>query len=141
MFSNVILIAFMTHGDIAVVAAEEDLAALGDDVAVRVDAGVDGRLAAAVADGLDLGDGVRQLEQPQAAGEQARAEVRPQAEAEHGQIFPVDQLAQLIDLFAGQKLALVHDDDVDIGPRGIERADVCRRPGWPRTRWSGRCGF
>ena len=49
----------MAHGDVAVVAAEEHLIALRQDVALRADAGVGRGLPAAVADGLDLGDGVR----------------------------------------------------------------------------------
>ena len=103
----------MAHGDIAVVSAEEDLAALGDDVAVRADACIGRGLAPAVTDGLDLGDGVRQLKQPPAAGEKLCLEIRPQAEAQDGQIFAVDQLPQLVDLLAGQKLALVDDDHVE----------------------------
>ena len=68
----------MAHGDVAVVAAEQDLPALGDDAAIAVDAGVDGRLAAAGAHGLDLRDGIGQLHEPPCAGEKVREKIRPQ---------------------------------------------------------------
>ena len=61
--------ALVAHGDIAVVAAQEQLLTLGDDVALGVDPGVDGGLSPAVADGFDLLDGVRHLHEPPASGE------------------------------------------------------------------------
>ena len=124
---DIVLIALVAHGDIAVVAAQKDLAALGHDVAVGAETGVDRGFSAAVADGLDLGDGVRQLKQPAAAGEQLRLEVRPQPEAQHRQILAVDQLAQLVDLLCGHELALIDDDDVRLFPFGVERANVLVR--------------
>ena len=69
-------VALVTHGNIAVVAAQHHLRALGDDVAVAVDTGVHRSLRAAVADGLDLLNGVRHLHQAAAAGKQAGLEVR-----------------------------------------------------------------
>ena len=117
----------MAHGDVAVVAAEEHLIALRQNVALRADAGVGRGLPAAVADGLDLGDGVRQLEKPPAAGEKLRPEVGPQAEAENRKVLTVDQPAQLIDLRGGHELALVHDDDVGPFAVFIKLADVLLR--------------
>ena len=46
----------MAHCDIGVVAAEENLAAFGNDFAAFVNSGVDGGFSAAGADGLDLRD-------------------------------------------------------------------------------------
>ena len=54
-------IASVAHGDVAVVAAEDDLRALGDDVTLAVDAGVHGGLGTAVAHGLDFLNAVRQF--------------------------------------------------------------------------------
>ena len=59
MFTDAADVAAVAHGDVAVVAAKQDLGAFGDDVAFAVDPGVDSGLGAAVADGLDLLDGVR----------------------------------------------------------------------------------
>ena len=73
--------AAVAHGDVAVVAPQDHLSALGDHIAVAVDPGVHRGLGAAVADGLDLLDGVRQLKQPAAAGEELGLEVGAQAEA------------------------------------------------------------
>ena len=71
MFIDIILIAFMAHGDIAVVAAEEDLIALGDDITVR--GGVRGLVVAlrpqsqmVLISVMESG----QFKQPPAAGEQ-----------------------------------------------------------------------
>ena len=117
----------MTHRDIAVVAAEEDLIALGHNVSLRTDAGIGRGLSSAVADGFDLGNGVGQLEKPHTSGKQLRLEIRPQAEAQNGQILPVDELTQLIDLRRRHKLALVDDDHIGLFPRVIERTDVLVR--------------
>ena len=117
-------VAAVAHGDVAVVAADHDLIALGDDVALAADARVDGRLCAAVADGFDLLDVVRHLEQPQAAGEELGEEVGPQAEAEHRDVEIVDDPAELVDLRGLEELALVDDDDVGVVPLGEQRVNV-----------------
>ena len=54
-----LLVAAVTHSDVGVVAAEHDLAALGDDAALLVDPCIHARLLTAGADRLDLGDRVR----------------------------------------------------------------------------------
>lgn len=100
----------MAHGDIAVVAPQHHLGAVGNDVALPVDAGVDGGLGPAVADGLDLLNGVRHLHEPQAAGKQLCLEVGTQAEAHDGDIVLVHDGPELVDLGFRQELALVHDD-------------------------------
>ena len=60
----------MAHSNIEIVAAEHNLTALGDDVAVFVDTRVDGCFFTAGADGLDLSDRVRYLEKTHRAGEE-----------------------------------------------------------------------
>ena len=62
MLQNIVLIALMTHRDIAVVAAEEDLIALGHDAASGLMRALGRGLSSAVANGFDLGNGVGQLE-------------------------------------------------------------------------------
>ena len=62
-------VALVAHSNVAVVAAQHHLRAVGDDVAFAVDSGVDRGLGPAVADGLDLLNGVRHLHEPPAAGE------------------------------------------------------------------------
>ena len=62
-------VALVAHGNVAVVAAQHHLRAVGDDVAFAVDSGVDRGLGPAVADGLDLLNGVRNLHESPAAGE------------------------------------------------------------------------
>ena len=52
--------AFVTHGDVTVVAAQKDLVALGEDVAAAVQSGVYRGLAAAGADGFYFRQGVGQ---------------------------------------------------------------------------------
>ena len=69
--------ALVAHGDVAVVAAEEDLAALRDDPAAGIDPGIDGRLASAGAHGLDLRDGIRQFHEAPGAGKEMGEEVCP----------------------------------------------------------------
>ena len=56
---NTFLVAAVTHSDVGVVAAEHDLAALGDDAALLVDSGVYTCFLSTGADRLDLGDRVR----------------------------------------------------------------------------------
>src|SRR5262249_30021773 len=69
--------------DIAVVAADFGLGALGDGLAACVDAQVHRRLAAAGADRLDLLQAVRDAEQGCRSFEQLGAEIGTQAIAEH----------------------------------------------------------
>ena len=64
---------------------------------------------------------------PHASGKQFRLEIRPQAEAQNGQILPVDELTQLVDLRRRHELALVDDNHISLFPRVIERADVLVR--------------
>ena len=108
----------MAHGNIAVVAAEEHLIALRYDVPVLADAGVHRRLASAGADGLYLGYRVRQLQKPLRAGEAAGQEVRPQAEAQHGDVLVIDDTAELVYLLRSEELCLIRDDDV-VFPGGV----------------------
>ena len=106
-------IAAVTHGNVALVAADQDLLALRDNAAVH-DAGIDRRLCAAVADRFDFLDAVGQLEEALAAREELRPEVRSQAEAEDRDLELVHDAAELVDLIRVQELALV--DDHDVGP-------------------------
>ena len=71
----------MAHCDICFVSADHDLIALGNDVHICIKSSVDGSLRSAGADGLDLGDRVRNLEKAAASREQMREEVGTQAEA------------------------------------------------------------
>ena len=103
--------AFVAHGGVAVVAAEHDLGALGDDVAVAVDAGIDSRLCAARADRFDLGDGVGEFHEPPRSREEVSLKIGPEAEAQHRDVLVVDDVAQFVDLFRREKLALIGDDD------------------------------
>ena len=105
-------IALVAHGNIAVVAPQKYLGALGNNVAGAVDPGIDGGFGPAVADGLDLLDGVRHLHEPQGAGEQMGLEVRPQSEAHDGYIAVVHDLPKLVDLIHSKKLALIHNDHI-----------------------------
>ena len=104
----------MTHGDIAVVAAQQDLAALGDHIAAAVNAGIDRGLAAAGADGLDFGDGVGQLHQALRTRKEMGLEIRAQSEAEHRKISVVYKIAKLIYLLRREKLTFVRNDNVAI---------------------------
>ena len=63
IFLYTLFVAAVTHSDVRIVAAEHNLAALGDDAAVLVYSGIYARLLAAGADRLDLGDRVRELKQ------------------------------------------------------------------------------
>ena len=124
---NSVFPAFVAHGHIAVVAAEQNLAALGDDVTLLVDAGVDGSLSAAGADGLNLGQGVGKLHEPLRAGEEMGKKVGAQAEAEYRQVLLVHQGAQTVDLLRGEKLGLVGDDDIVLSGRMVGVNDIILR--------------
>ena len=79
----ILLVGFPFHPvlpaqrNVAFIAAQHDLLALPDDLAVR-QPGVAGRFFAAPADRLDLLDGVRPGQQPVAALEKIFLEIRPQ---------------------------------------------------------------
>ncbi len=109
----------MAHGDVAVIAAKHHLFALGDDMALAVDAGVDGGLGTAVANGFDLLDGICHLHQPLAAGEQAAQKVGAQAKAYHRDIIIVYDGTKLVDLLPGQELAFVGNDHIAIAVLGL----------------------
>ena len=84
----------------------------GDDIAVGIDAGIDGGLGRAVADGLDLLNGVRQLHQTHGAREELGLEVGPEAKAHDGHVKIIHNGPELVDLIRSQKLGLVHDHRV-----------------------------
>ena len=105
-------IAAVAHGDVRIVATQHHLGTFGDDVAVTIDTGIDGGLAAAIADGLDLLDLIGQLHQPHRAGEQAGLEIGTQAEADHRHIVIIYNGPQLLNLLGSHELALVHDHHV-----------------------------
>ena len=79
-------------------------------MAVLVEAGVEGGLLAAPADGLDLLQLVCHHQQMIAAGEELPFEVRPQAVAHDGDVAVVHQMHQIVDIGLLQELGLVHDD-------------------------------
>ena len=56
MLPDALLVAAVAHGDIAVIAAQHHLGTLGDDIAVGINAGIDGGLGGAVTDGLEYRD-------------------------------------------------------------------------------------
>ena len=62
----------VAHSDVRIVAADENLATGGNDVSVLVDTGINGCFAAAGANGLNLGNGVGDLKEAAAAGEEMR---------------------------------------------------------------------
>ena len=109
----------MAHGNVAVVAAEEDLPALGDDAAIAVDAGVDRRLAAAGAHGLDLCNGIGQLHQTAGARKKMGKKICAQTKTEDRKIRFVYNLTQLVNLLGGEELCLVRDDNVIVFSRLI----------------------
>lgn len=116
--------AFMAKRDIAFVAAEKHLLAVGDYPALGVDTGVDYRLRAAGADRLDLGDRIRDLKESRAAREHVRQEIRAKPEAEHGDIPEIHYLPELVDMLGREKLALVGDYHVDALALVEQLADI-----------------
>ena len=62
--------ALVAHSDIRIVTADENLATGSDDVAVLVDTGINGCFVAAGADGFDLSNGVGNLKEAAATGEE-----------------------------------------------------------------------
>jgi len=113
-FIRCLLPALVAHRDVGVVTADEDLATGGDDVTVLVDTGIDGGFATAGADGFDLGNGVGDLKEAAATGEEMRQKVGAKSEAHYRNLIHVNDFTQLIYLFGCEELALVCDDDVAI---------------------------
>ena len=68
MFPNASDIALVAHGNVAVIASQYHLCAFGDNIAIA-DTGIDRGLCTAIADGLDLLNGIGNLHEPTAAGE------------------------------------------------------------------------
>ena len=66
----------MAHGDIRIVAADHDLSAVGEDVALSVYAGVDDSLVSARANGFDLADRIRHLEKASASLKEMSKKIR-----------------------------------------------------------------
>ena len=114
----------MAHGNVAVVSAEENLIAVGDDAPGGIDARIDGRLAAACADGFYLGYGVGKLHEPACAGEEVRKKICAQTEAQNRQILVVNELPQLVYLLGSEKLRLVGDYNIVPPGLGVGLDDV-----------------
>ena len=102
----------MAHGNVTVIAAQHHLGTFRHDMSGAVDSGVDGSLGTAVADGLDLLNGIGHLHEPSAAGEQLGLEIRTQSETHHRDIMLIHDGPKLIDLPFRQELALIHDDHI-----------------------------
>ena len=102
----------VTHGNVGIVAADEHLTALCDHVSVLVDASVDNGFFSAGADGFDLRDRIGNLKEPAAAREEMSEKIGSQTKTENRDLKLVHDPAQLIDLGAGEELALVGDDHV-----------------------------
>ena len=94
-------------GDITVVASDLDLRAFLYAAAVGSDAEIHRGFAAAVADGLQFSQVVRDTEQRRAAGEELALEIRPEPVAKHRNVEGVGDVAYLPDLLRGEKLRLV----------------------------------
>ena len=75
--------AFPAYGHITLVASDFHLFALGDDIAVGVDTGVDYGLMAACAGRFYLVDGIGYLEKASRTFEQIGLEIGAQTEANH----------------------------------------------------------
>src|SRR5690606_29451054 len=101
-----------TDRDVALVAADLHLRPVLHRAALLVHAHGHRRLAAAVADGLDLLDLVGPGQQVAAALEQFAAEVGAQAVAQHRHAAGIHDLGQLPDLRPAQELGLVHQHAV-----------------------------
>ena len=110
--------AAATQRDVLVVATNLDLVAVGHDVALAVDAGVDDRLAATGAGGFHLLDGVGKLHQATRALKEVGLEVGTQPVAHHIDAVVVHDAGELVDLVRRQELRLVDEDPVldNLGP-------------------------
>ena len=91
-------------GDIFVIAADVDLGAFADDLALGIEAGDHRGLAAAMADGADLAQLVGDGEQLLRAGEKLALEVGAQAIGHDGDVETVDDMGELPDLVAVEEL-------------------------------------
>jgi hypothetical protein len=100
--------------DVAVVAADLDRRALLHRAPVLVDAQVHRRLAPAIADRLQLDQGVGEREQMGAPLEQIGLEIGAQAVGEDRDVELVADRGELDDLGAGQELGLVEQDAVEL---------------------------
>ena len=105
---------------VALVAADADLLAFADALAVVVDAHVHRRLLAAGADVLDFLDVVGQRQQVGRTGERVAAEVAAQAVADHRHAAHLRQLVQLLDLGGGEELGFVDQHAGDLRRLGQE---------------------
>jgi hypothetical protein len=111
---------------VALVAADLDLGAAGEDTATRVAADDHGGLAAAVTDGADLSHLVGEGEEGGRAGEELAAEVDAQAIGHHRDMEVIHGAGELPDLGGGEELRLVHEDAGDgafgeAGPDALEQ--------------------
>jgi hypothetical protein len=104
----------VAHSDVGVVAADQYLATGGNDVSGLVDACINGCFATAGADGFNFGNGVGDLKQAAATGEERGQKVGTQTKAHNGNIVYVNDTAQLIDLLGCEELALIGNDDVRV---------------------------
>ena len=111
VFFNALDIAAVAHSNISIVAAQQHLVALGNDIAVT-DTGINNGLCAAITNGLDLLNGIGDLHQPLRSGEQLCLEISPQTEAHNGDVIIIYDGAELIDLLGRHKLAFVQDDHI-----------------------------
>ena len=123
-FLNAFVPTFAAHGYVFVVAAYQHLLAGGYHVAVGVDAGVDGGLAAARAAGFHLLDVVGKLEKTSRAGEEVRLEVGAQAVAHYIYVEDVHRLGKLVDLLFGEKLSLVNQHPLYLHELVLEKGVV-----------------
>ena len=104
----------VAHGDVCIISAEQNLTAGGDDVSTSVDTGIDGCFVTAGADGFDLGNGVGNLEEATATGEEMRQKVGAESEAHDGKVIDVNDFAQLVDLLRCEELTFIGDDNVTV---------------------------
>ena len=96
MFPDAIYIAAVAHGNVAVIAAQDHLCALGDNIAVG-NTGIDRGLGTAVAHGFDLLNGIRQFHQPHGAGKQLGLKIGAQTKAQHRNVEFIHHRTQLVD--------------------------------------------
>ena len=112
IFVDCLLPAAVTHSHVRIVAADKHLAALGNYVALAVDASVYDSLFAAGANRLYLGDRVGNLKEAAATLEKMCKKVGSKTVAENGDLVYVHDPAELIHLLGGKELALVRNNCV-----------------------------
>ena len=98
LFTNGLPPTAVTHGNVRIVASDEDLTTLGHHVSFPVDTGIDDRLFAAGANGLDLSDGISNLKKTAASLKQVGEEIGAKPKAKNGNVAFVYDPAKLIDL-------------------------------------------